>query len=82
MEPYPQHLDVDDLVNVLLAVVLVPDEDLGRLIRLRPLEALWQEGLVQTPGFGVPHLLDTLNTRRPRLVVSIAALWPRPHPQD
>lgn len=82
IETYPQHLDVNDLVHVLLTVILVPDEDLGRLVRLWALEALRQEGLIQTPGFGVSHLLDTLNRRRRWLVVSIAPLWPRPHLQD
>lgn len=74
METYPQHLDVNDLVHVLLAVILVPDEDLRRLVCFWPLEALGQEGLVQTPGFGVPHLLDTLNMRAQRLVMSITPL--------
>lgn len=73
-ETHPQHLDVDDLVHVLLAVVLVPDEDLSRLVCLGPLEALGQEGLVQTSGFGVSHLLDTLTTTRQRLGMSTATL--------
>ena len=37
---HPEHLYVDDLINVLLLVVLVPDEDLCRLVCLRALEAL------------------------------------------
>lgn len=37
---HPEHLYVNDLIHVLLLIILVPDEDLCRLVRLGPLEAL------------------------------------------
>lgn len=40
VQTHPEHLDVNHFIHVLLLVILIPDEDLCRLICLGALEAL------------------------------------------